>query len=205
MERQEQINYIVRVFTYLIKKSIADRFVFPGGGLAHKTLNSCLGSLEKIYMSDLSEERLLDYCICQVFAMSDFSKSYIDKWKASHSFGKKAIERFCQNTKHKRFFEDKWLDRYNLSRLALLNYFGDKKEHPLAKFIYPEYEEITKKRLLNLDAGFYICQLSTLLWTPFSGACRQCRHEGRCREITKRKYEELYRIREKEYQKTNRK
>jgi len=205
MERQEQSNYIIRVFTFLMKRTIMDQFVFPGGGIAHKALDSCLDSLEEIYMSSLSDERLLDYCICQVFAMSGFSKSYIDKWKAGHSFGKKAIERFYQNTKNKRFFEDKWLDRYGLSRFTLLDSFGDRKEHPLAKFIYPRYEEITKKRLLNLEAGFYICQLSTLLWTPFSAACRQCRHEGRCREITKRKYEELYRIREEEYKKTNRK
>lgn len=205
MERKEQISYLVKVFDFLMRETINPHFVFPGGGIVSKTMDSGMDSLEKACSSGLSPERLVDYCICQVFAISGYSELYINRWNISHSFGKKAIGRFCRNSRNKRYFEDKWLERYGLSRNILLDRFSDRKKHPLAKFIYPEYEELTKQRLLNSDAGLYICQLSTLLWTPFSRACSQCRHAGRCREITRRKHEELYRIREEEYQKTNRK
>jgi len=83
-----------------------------------------------------------------------------------------------------------------------LDRFKDKSNHPLAAFIYPEYEEITKMRMHNSEVGFYICQVSTLLWTPFSKACCSCEHQDRCKSITGKKYDELYRIRIEEYKKT---
>lgn len=205
MERKEQISYLVKVFGFLMRETINPHFAFPGGGIVSKTMDSCMGSLEKACSSGLSHERLLDYCICQIFAISSYSELYINRWNISHSFGKKAIQRFGRNTKIQRYYEDKWLDQYGFSRSLLLERFSDRRDHPYRKFIYPEYEERTKLRLLNTEAGFYICQLSTLLWTPFSKACQKCNYAGRCKGITSRKYDELYRIREEEYQKTNRK
>ena len=199
MEKEEKNKFAVRVFTFLVKQTVSPFFVFPGGGIAMRSVDTCLDSLEKLYKSELSRERIIDFCICQVYTISKFDTYYFRKWNVSHSFGKKAIERFSQNTSGKKYYEDRWLKMYDLSRQSLVGQFDDKSSHPLHKFIFPEYEETTKIRLHDSEAGFYICQISTLLWTPFSCACRTCKNEERCKNITSRKYPELYRIRNEEY------
>ena len=182
-----------------MKNTVDKDFVFPGGRIARHAVDSCMDSLETAIESRLSHERIIDFCICQVYAVSGYTQIYRSRWNVSHSFGKKAMERFTRNTKGKRFYEDKWLANFGLSREKLSGLFKSRKEHPLAKFIYPEYEEVTKKRLHSSEVGFYICRISTLLWTPFSPVCRTCRNEQRCKEITSCKYAELYRIRNEEY------
>lgn len=201
MERQGQIDFAVRVFSSLMKKGVDKQFSFPGGGIARKTMFSCLESLEKIYKSEPGKERILDFCICQVHVASRFDKVYMRKWNVTHSFGKKAMERFMLSTSVRKYHEDKWLSSIGLSRTTLLEEFGDKRDHPLQKFVYPDYEESTKMRLRNIEAGFIVCQLSTLLWTPFSMACLTCIYEKRCRDILSRKFSELYRLRLEEYKK----
>ena len=199
MEKNESIRYSIRVFTFLMKKTLAPSFEFPGGGISLRSVSFCLDSLEAGCKSDLSEERMNDFCICQVYAISRFDAGYLSKWKVSHSFGKKAIERFERSTKGKKYFEDKWLKEAGLSRSGLLIEFRDRSEHPLMKFIFPEYEENTKRRMHSSEVGFYICQVSTLLWTPFSPSCMTCKNEARCKEVCSRKYAELYRLRLEEF------
>lgn len=199
METNESINYSMRVFTFLMKKTLAPSFEFPGGGIALRSVTSGLNLLEASCKSDLSAERLNDYCICQVYAISRFDEDYLRKWKVSHSFGKKAIERFEKSNKGKKHFEDKWLKAAGMSRSGLLIEFRDRSEHPLMKFIFPEYEENTKKRMHSSEVGFYLCQISTLLWTPFSPSCQTCKNEARCKEVCSKKYAELYRLRLDEF------
>ena len=197
MEKQSANKYTRQVFSFLMKV-VYPSFAFPGGGVARERVNNCLDTLQDRYMT-LSRERVIDFCLCQVYAISRFEKGYENKWKVSHSFGGKAIERyFLQTPAHKRY-QDRWLKENGLSRVELVSLFQDRSKHPLYKFIYPEYEEGTKSRLLGTLAGFYICQVSTMLWTPFSPACSGCSSAGRCREITQRKYFELYRVRVEEF------
>lgn len=195
MEKQERNKLSIRIFSFLMEQCITSHFSFPGGHVSMQCVSTGLDRIEAWGCTQLGYEKLIDYCICQVYAISHFEKEYLLKWKASHSFGKKAIERFQNSTPQKRYFEDRWLERYALSRNSLLWYFRDQKEHPLFKFIYPQYEERTKGRLYNKETGYLICQLSTLLYTPFSRYCRGCLYAARCIEVTKKKYPELYRIR----------
>ena len=201
MEKEEKIKYAIRLFTYLMKQAVSPVFVFPGGGISQRTVSACIDSLERLYKSELSEERLTDYCVCQVYTISRFDRIYLKRWNISHSFGKKAVERFAQNTPGKRYYEDLWLKKCGFSRVSLLSEFQDKSLHPLNKFIYPDYEDSTKSRLNGTEPGFYICCISTLMWTPFSPVCRNCDYEERCKGITSRKYAELYRVRNEEYTK----
>ncbi len=53
--------------------------------------------------------------------------------------------------------------------------------------------------MLSTEVGYYICGASTLLWTPFSPACRACIRAALCRKRTEMIYGELYRIRMEEY------
>lgn len=200
MEKPEQIRCIVQVFTTLMKQ-LSPRFSFPKGGVMLKTVSSCLNSLEDDYF-EVSRDRIVDYCVCQIYTISQFGKEYLNcKWNIGHSFGKKAIERFKVTGKAKKYYEDKWLHEYGLSRSMLLALIEDRKKHPLFKFIYPEYEDITKQRLLSSDVGYYICAVSTLMWTPFSPACHDCSKENLCKERTQQRYPELYRIRCEEFKK----
>lgn len=201
MERPEQIKCTIRVFTALMKQ-LSPRFSFPKSGAASKTVSSCLDSLEAAYSAGLSPERIVDYCVCQVYAVSRYDESYMSgKWKVSHSFGKKALERFSDTNKAKKYYEDKWLRECDLSRSMLLTLIENKKRHPLFKFIYPDYEDVTKMRMLSSEVGYYICALSTLLWTPFSPACRNCLKADLCKERTRSRYPELFRIRLEEFRK----
>lgn len=201
MEKQEKINNTIRIFTFLINKTFDRSFTFPGGGIAKRHMAAFVSSIEDYSQRELSAEMMIDYCVCQVHVMSMYNKFLLSKWTVAHSFGPKAIERFTGNVKSKRYFEDKFLQEYNLSREMLSFEFRDKSVHPLHKFIYPDYEEVTKQRMYNSQVGFYICQLSTLLWTPFSCSCRSCKHSARCKSVTQQKYAELYRIRMEEYNK----
>lgn len=198
MEKQEKNNIVIRIFSHLMKKTINDSFSFPGGGIAKKSVGNCIESLEKAYKGEVTIERLVDYCVCQVYSVSKYNEELLSRWSVSHSFGNKAFVRFCQNTKGKRYFEDRWLQENGLSRGILSDFFVEKKDHPLQKFINPDYEENTKIRMLNTEVGFYICQISTLLWNPFSNSCKACENAVRCKLVLQQKYSELYRLRIKE-------
>ncbi len=204
METAERNKFITGVFTYLMRAAISKDFSFPGGGLALRTVNNCLDELQQRYSLELSPERMTDFVICQVYAISRFEKTYLPKWKVNHSFGRKAIDRYAQSTQGRKYYEDKWLSTQKLSRTLLCDMFKDRRKHPLYKFIYPEYEENTKRRMHNSEVGFYICQISTLLWTPFSELCQTCKNSQRCIDVLQRKYSELYRIRQEAYNKQER-
>lgn len=190
MERDEWRNNGRRLFTLLVRTTLWADFVFPAGGRSDRVLDSCFDSLAPV-----SAERLADFCVCQVRAMCAFGAEYRRRWDVSHSFGKKAVERYLQADRRRRYYEDRWLKSFSLSRGELAVLAEDRSRHPFAKFIFPEYEETTKRRLLSTEAGYAVCGMSTLLWTPFSPSCRQCGHSARCRRRTASLYHELYRIR----------
>ncbi len=190
----------IRLFSYLMRKTLVPIFSFPGGKLAFDKVDACLASLAKEY-GELGEQRLVDFCICQVYTMYKFGEEYIPKWRLSHSFGDKALERFIKRKQGQKFFEDRWLKEYGLNRELLCEYIEDRSEHPYFKFIYPEYEEATKRRLLSSELGYYICGVSTLMWTPFSLSCQQCANAEKCEVRTQRIYPEIYRIRVAEHRK----
>jgi hypothetical protein len=187
MEREGRIKAAIRIFSFLMQKTVSHAFSFPGGKLARNRVFTCVNTLP--------EERIVDYCVCQVYAVSRFGADYVRKWNASHSFGQKAVERFEGN--RAQYHEDKWLQQHGLSRNGLLVLLSGK--HPLQKFIFPGYEEYTKARMLGTEVGFYICLVSTLLWTPFSPACKKCSYSEKCRKITRQKYPGLFRLRVETY------
>lgn len=191
-------NCMVRAFTLLMRRTVAASFVFPGGGAAMRSVDTCVKALENRYGA-LQRERIADYCVCQVYALSCFGAEYLSRWRVSHSFGTKAQERFAAATRGKRYWEDRWLAQTGLSRREVVWAIEDRRQHPLSRFVYPEYEEATKERLLSTPVGYYICGASTLLWTPFSPSCRACTSSEACRRRTERLYGELYRIRIAEY------
>ena len=198
MEKERQDKAITIIFTILMRTAVAPAFAFPKGGVARRAVRSCLEILESYY-GEISNERIVDFCICQVHAVSRFDQAYLRRWKVIHSFGRKALERFTGNKRIHRYYEDRWLQQHGLSRETLSSLIRDRREHPLFRYIFPEYEEVTKRRALSTAVGYYICGVSTLLWSPFSPACQKCRNADICNKRTQMNYPELYRIRMEEY------
>lgn len=200
MGTREKNKWAERVFTFLMREAVDPQFRFPGGGLAQRTLADCLEKLDD-GTGKLSREKVTDFCICQAYAITFYDKDYLSRWKVSHSFGAKALERFRASSRARRYYEDVWLKKHGLSREGLSDIIRDRSHHPLAKFIYPEYEDTTKARKAGTEAGLYVCCVSTLMWTPFSPVCRECELGRTCQHMTRQRYPELCRIREEEHRK----
>jgi hypothetical protein len=203
MEKEEGNKYIKQVFSDLVRQTVSSSFKFPGGAVAERSLDACLSALKEKNRSFAGRDRMVDFCVCQVYVLSKYEENYLSgKWKVSHSFGKRALERFAGSTARSRYYEDQWLFKQGLSREKIQEGNRSRKKHPLSKFIFPEYEEVTKKRMSGKEVGFYICMVSTLLWTPFSPTCTRCLNAEKCKAATERKYGELYRIRLEEFSRT---
>ena len=186
-------RWVGRLFTLLVCRTLDEGFRFPGGELARRAVDGCMETLSGGAEAP-AREKVVDFCICQVYTLT-FDAKMLRGWAPAHSFGKKALERFARNTPAHRYWEDRWLERHGLSRGGLLHEVRDRSLHPLAKFLYPEYEDTTKRRRIGTEAGLYVCCLSTLLWTPLSPVCQECAMAGKCREMTRERYPELYRLR----------
>lgn len=199
MEKQELNKKITRVFTFLIRQQISPGFRFPEGAVSSRIIRACTNALQEQFSEALSDERIVDYCVCQVYAISKFDEKYITRWNVSHSFGKKALERFDCTHAGKKFYEDKWLKGLGVNRDDLIELIRDRSRHPLFRYVYPEFEDGTKKRIPDVEARFLVCRISTMLWSPFSPVCRACQASQRCQNILKRTNPELYRLRIEEY------
>lgn len=182
-----------RLFTYLLRRTLWPDFRFPGGAVAEQAAEACAAALQHTYGA-LSAERMAAFCICQGYAISGYGEEYRHRWRPVHSFGVKARERFAAARPAHRYYEDRWLRGHGLSREGLAAVV-ERREHPLQRFLFPAWEEPTKRRLLSTEAGYLVCGSSTLLWAPQSPACAGCLHGERCRERTRRLYPELYRLR----------
>lgn len=197
---REKSRWVEKIFTLLMCRGVDPKFRFPKGAIATRTVNAGLAVLDG-GTDALSREKVVDFCVCQVYAISQFPNDYIKKWNVSHSFGNKAMERFQASTQGRRYYEDLWLREIAFSREELLDMIRDRSRHPLAKFIYPQYEDHTKLRRTGTEAGMYSCSVSTLMWTPFSPVCSECGCAEKCREMTRKRYPELLRIREEAFEK----
>lgn len=193
MEKKEWIEGCEKVFTRLANVTVWDDFKFPKGGQVTRVLGECFDTLSKEYM--ISYDRLVDFCICQVSAISRYDKNYRKKWKITHSFGAKAICRYRQYNKQRRYYDSEWLAKHKLSKGVLVSLIRDRSQHPLQRYIYPEYEEVTKRKWHSSDYGYIICGVSTQMWTPFSPTCQKCTKALLCQERTQHVLHELYRLR----------
>lgn len=194
MEKREWIEGGKRVFTQLVRDTIWEDFTMPNGGSTDRYIGECYDKLVHRY-GTVSVERLVDFCIRQVYAISRFHNGYRKHWNVSHSFSKKAITRYIEPTKQIKIHEDRWLNCYGVSRIKYLSMIEDRSKHPLSIFIYPQYEEQTKRRWASEKLGYIICWNSTMMWTPFSPTCQICINAELCRMHTERVHHELYRIR----------
>lgn len=204
MEKKEWIEGCKRVFTKLVKDTLWPDFKFPNGGKSERSIGDCYDKLLKKYT--ISTECLVDFCVCQVSTIMSFvtDTKYRYRWNITHSFGDKAIYRFKIYDDKRRYYDDRWLLKHNLSRQDFLLILRDRKKHPLLKYVFPEYEEHTKHLNHSSEIGYIICGTSTLMWTPFSPMCTKCTYSDLCKERTKHVYPHLYSLRCETWAKQNR-
>lgn len=198
MEKEERIAKKIKIiYTEIAKRLIDPSFSFPEGGSVDIRLSQFIKEFSDMCGGRFSYSRMIDYCI---FQLHKNRESTFQQRLASTAFGSTALQKYSAMTScNKNYSEDKWLAKAQLTRTYLNSLIG-KQEHPQSKYIYMPSEEGTKKRGLNTDVGFIICSTSTLMWSPFSPSCQQCRNVERCRQETEIKYPELYRIRLERYE-----
>ena len=189
MASENLIKQIITVYTEIQRRLVDPTFKFSQGGATIRTLSNFLDLFAKEY-GTVTKERLVDFCVCTAYAYKNRSM-----WTVKQAFGPASIKRLKESKQGKAYYEDSWLSNAQLSREYLVNLIIDRREHPQAKYIYVHSEEHSKKRLLNQEVGYLLCQTSTLGWSPVSDACQQCNFTERCKKETQSKFPELYRIR----------
>lgn len=191
---RDEFKRISDLYSLIVKRLVCRDFVFPQGGIARRTIELFVDSFSKRYGGGYSDERLVDFCVCQAHVYRDVS--FLQRvWKPVHSFGAKAILRYCECATGKRFYEDEWLAESGLDRAKLCEMIADQSSHPLQRFVYMPSEEGTKLRFQNTQAGYLLCEASTLMWSPLSAACVGCNQSVMCRASTEKRFPELYRLR----------
>ena len=152
--------------------------------------------------SDMADDRIIDYIVYFLylkreprwrFTIDDFFSDYaISKYKQQFMSdnGKTGIN----------YYINQWLDDGELSRASLTKMIEEPKPHKMSKFIYMESEELIKKRFINTDMGYMLCQRSTTGWAPRSHCCQTCKNSSQCICATERKYPELIRLRRQDYE-----
>lgn len=187
------VDNLKKVYTSIVRRGVNQEFTINSGGANLRTIQKLLSSLEQEYGA-VSPERLVDFCVCVAHAFKGRPKHTIKQ-----AFGKASLERFRNNTKSHRYYEDRWLSEIGLNRKCLMDLVVVPKKHPLAQYVYIPSEDHTKKRMLNQEVGYVICQNSTLGWSPRSPVCQQCEFVERCKLETQKNYPEIYRIRLEDY------
>lgn len=188
MANEKLINDTITVYTEIFRRLVKPDFNIVKGGSNLKKISKFLELFEKEFGA-ITSERLVDFCVAIAFFYRD------RKYQVGHLFTQSAINRMKSNARGTKFYEDRWLKKGKLSRISLVNMIKDKSSHPQAKYIYMPSEETTKQRMLNLEVGFTICQVSTLGWSPLSPTCQKCKFIEECKAETRKKFPELFRLR----------
>ena len=151
----------------------------------------------------MADDRIVDYVVYQVYRYRDMIAEYpYTRWKLSWLFSNNAVEKYkaqfiSEDGKHgMNYYIDQWLFEGELDRHTLSDMLADITQHRLAKFIYQEGEEMTKKRFLNTEFGMMMCLQSTTGWTPTSPTCQQCQYSSSCMEASAKIYPEIIRLRQ---------
>lgn len=197
------IKKLIKCHNHLVKhtKSLSDDLIIRDyGGQALSILDACLSMLHgnSEYNNDndcISDKKIVNYCINNVYRISMMRKNVVQFFKIAQIFGKASVEKYLSSKTGSRYYENRFLSNINITRDDLVMLIIDKDKHPHSNYIFPVYEERTKKRALNTDAGLYLCRRSTLLWTPMSPTCKKCMFADICKQDLLNKYPELYRLR----------
>lgn len=197
-----KIRKILYVINHIINTNITDKFKCQGP--SHQaTVARGLKRLETVAGSNVSDERIVDYIVYQIYRFRDMIAEYPGtRWEFTWMWSDNAVSKYRSQYYGEKakvginYYIDQWLSGSdNITREKLVRMLDARTEHTLGKYIYLESEEITKKRFLNTEIGKLNCYRSTTGWSPLSAACNQCMYKSECIKHFEAILPELIRIR----------
>lgn len=135
----------------------------------------------------VGDARIVDYC---VFAARLYDRS-ANRF-ARNLFSEATMRKFAEAGAASRIWEDRWLEGHGISRIGLIALIAPHEETYPEHLLGSGFDEGTRRRRLNKDGGFLICQTGTIGWSPRSESCGMCIHSQRCREISVKRYPSLH-------------
>ena len=204
MELQERTTKVRGRIETVIRHTGDPKWKYTQSGMAALQLQSGLELLPKLFGGvEVADERVVDFIVYQIYR----NRQYIEngRWNPSWIFSNNALEKYkvqFMDEKGKsgmRYYIDKWLDEYELSRGQLVSMIAKQKPNPLRNMVYMESEEPIKRRFFNTEMGFVLCQQHTTGWSPLSDSCTKCNRWVECGKLTAEKYPELMRFRKEAY------
>lgn len=204
MELQERTTKVRGMIETVIRRTVDPKWKYTQSGMAALQLQSGLELLPKLFGGvEVADERVVDFIVYQIYR----NRQYIEngRWNPSWIFSNNALEKYkvqFMDEKGKsgmRYYIDKWLDEYELSRGQLVSMIAKQKPNPLRNMVYMESEEPIKRRFFNTEMGFVLCQQHTTGWSPLSDSCTKCNRWVECGKLTAEKYPELMRFRKEAY------
>lgn len=188
----------------VVKRTIDPKWRFTQSGVAAIYLQNGLQQLPSLFgVSDIDDERIVDYLIYQLYRMRSFIAD--GSWQYTWLFSQSAMDKFkkqflsADGKSGMNYYINQWLDEAELSRSKLTVIIAQPKPNPLRKMVYLASEEPIKRRFLNTEDGLILCQRSTTGWSPLSETCGRCDYWVECEKMTAKKYPELMRFRKEEY------
>lgn len=188
----------------VVKRTIDPKWRFTQSGVAAIYLQNGLQQLPSLFgVSDIDDERIVDYLIYQLYRMRSFIAD--GSWQYTWLFSQSAMDKFkkqflsADGKSGMNYYINQWLDEAELSRSKLTVMIAQPKPNPLRKMVYLASEEPIKRRFLNTEDGLILCQRSTTGWSPLSETCGRCDYWVECEKMTAKKYPELMRFRKEEY------
>ncbi len=197
---QQKTDRVAKIFARLVIK-LDPKFKLPGGGIGENVISNGLDELEKLFPMGMSDNRITDFMVYQVFRYVDNitgkSPTHFD-WKwcwGKHAIAKYNNQYFGEGNPRIDYYIDQWLSGLGIRRQMITDYIAGPKPNKWRQYIDMPSDELVKRRFHNTDAGLVLCSNKTLGWSPGSNACSECIHVSKCKEITEKRYPELLRLR----------
>lgn len=199
MELQESTIRLSKMIETVIRRCINPKWRFPGGPNL-VALEIDINVLSKLWPYEgIADERVVDYVVYQIYRSRQTIENGI--WNPHYMFTDYAVGKYRhqfmsdEGKSGINYYINRWLDEYELSRGVLVKMIEEPKPNSLRKYVYMESEEVTKKRFLNTECGYLLCQRSTTGWAPLSETCKQCDYNKQCEQATANRLPELVRLR----------
>ena len=184
----------------VIRRCIDPKWRYPGGPNL-VLLETGIGALKQLWPYEgIADDRIVDYIVYQIYRTRDtIEQGY--NWKPNFLFTSYSIEKYRRQfidesgKSGMNYYINRWLDDAELTRGDLVKIIEDPKPNSMRKYIYMESEEQTKKRFLNTEVGYMLCQRSTTGWAPLSETCNRCEYKKQCKQATAKRLPELVRLR----------
>lgn len=188
----------------VVKRTIEPKWKFTESGRVLLYLQDGINSLPNLFgIAKIDDGRIVDYLVYQIYRARTAILN--GTWQYTWLFSRAAMDKYqkqflaADGKSGMNYYIDQWLYEAELSRGQLTSIIAKPKPNPLRNMVYMPSEEPIKKRFLNTEAGFALCQSTTTGWSPLSDACRQCDNWVECGKNTAKKYPELMRFRKEEY------